>query len=102
MKHSLFVAAFIGLFAVCLRLAVVGYECKPYKPTEECDAGRYEALLLEQMNLEPIAIIEAECIYTRKGRYKAERVEFTTKNRAPESHDFLEIPTRNVKVCKVE
>ncbi len=107
MKLTIIAALSLSAYAIGLKLGQVSYECKPYKPAEECEVGLYEISFYEQADdWQPIAIAETHCVRSLTSRLEADTVRLVSYSggeiREVEYHEVLEFPMRNTEVCKVE
>jgi hypothetical protein len=107
MKLLTIAALSLTAYATGLKLGQIEYECRPYKPAEECEVGLYEISFYEQQgDPEPLAIADSHCVRSLTGRLEADTVRLVTYSmgeiKEVEFHEVLEFPTRNTEVCKVE
>lgn len=98
----------LGALWLCgylISLGAVDYVCRPYKPAEECAPGIYEIKIYESLYVymrEPLAFIEASCVYDIGQRYKAADVWFHTPPARTEFIEFVELPKKHIEICKVD
>ena len=98
LKTTVLAVAALGLFAFLLSLGAVDYQCKPYLPRPTCEQGRYEITIYEAAHLrEPMALLEAECVYDLGVRYKAVEVWFHTPPARSEFMESAELPKKNIE-----
>lgn len=107
MKLTIIAILSLTFYAIGLKLGQVLYECKPYKPVEDCETGVYEISFYEQADdPQPIAIAQSHCVRSLTGRLEADTVRLVSYSggeiREVEYHEVLEFPKRNTEVCKVE
>lgn len=105
LKTACLASVALALVHLMLSLGAVDYVCRPYKPVEECAPGIYEIKIYESNYVymrEPLAFIEASCIYDLGHRYKAADVWFHTPPARTEFIEFVELPKKHIEICKVD
>lgn len=102
-------AILLALFNVLLWVGRVKYVCQPYTPKEECETSSYRVDMYSYAHYRyPVGRIDAHCVAALPGRYLVTTVrmitfeDLSTEISNVEWFDKLEIPTRNVEICKVQ